>query len=107
METVIGTREMFLKHRGDEGIILIVPKVTKYLLLAASIEYWNRSIQKLSQCFKISKSIVAGIINFNGAKLVQSGTGGIHMEIKSYMESIKPITLARSRIDQESMKAID
>lgn len=87
---------MFLKNRGDEGIILFVPKVTNDLLLAGSIEYWNRFIQKLSQRFKISKSIVGGIINFNGALIVQNGTGGTHLEIKSYMESIKPITLSRA-----------
>lgn len=105
METVKGISQLFLKRRPDGSILMMVAKVTDDLLIAADKEVLNEFVEQVRKRFKVSKSITNGTILFNGARIDRNEMGDISMTMQPFMESLKPIDMARSRRKQASDKA--
>lgn len=100
---VIGVPQMFVKRYDNGHISLILAKVTDDLLIAGereNIEEFNKSI---AQRFPISKVILEGQIQFNGATIRQDENGSITMSMDRYMHEIGQIQLDKTRT--KSMQA--
>lgn len=106
-ERVFGVSQLFVK-RGDKGKInMIVSKVTDDILMGGSVKHMEEFATMMKKRYEISKTIIDGIINFNGCRLSQDFGGKVEMSMEAYMASIKPIPVQPGRRKQPDCRATE
>ena len=96
-EKVQGISQLFVIRRPNRSIRMLCAKVTDDFLLAGSRQDLRWFDGMMRKRFTVSKSILDGRINFNGAVIEQDEQGSILLSMEAYMERVEPIPIERSR----------
>lgn len=105
MDIIPGVSYIFIKRSNSGEIEFILTKIADDLLFVGIIANMERFVGRIKKPFMVSKVIDYGTILFNGCRIQQDETGGIRIEMGTYVDSNKQMNIPLVRRKQAPEKA--
>lgn len=95
MDLVNRVSQAFIKSDSEGNNTFVLVKITDNLLFSGITDVMNYLFTRIRQMLEVSIAIIYGPINFKGENIDQDDHGTIRMVVKTYLDGISPIGIAR------------
>lgn len=97
LKRVLGESQLYAKRDANGRTVFLLATLTDDLLMAGSEERIKKFVERISERFMISNSIIDNDIKYNGCLIKRDGLGNTSMSMSEYLDAVDPIQLDRSR----------